>query len=104
MEKKMCVELGEGRREKYRWESMKERRDLTENEMASSQKSWLRENKQLASRHREWQAGSDRECRKVHNSTEGRDGSQAQGQILIFEVQDVWEYSDQGPLFSPTFA
>lgn len=34
---------------------------------------------------REWQAGSEREYRKVHNSTEGTDGSQAQGQILIFE-------------------
>lgn len=85
MEKKMCVELGEGRREKYRWESMKERRDLTENEMAPSQKSWWRENKQVASRHREWQAGSERECGKEHNSAGGTDGSQAQGQILIFE-------------------
>lgn len=53
---------------------------------------------------REWQAGSEREYRKVHNSTEGTDGSQAQGQILIFEEQNIWEYSDQGPLFWPIFA
>lgn len=76
---------------------MEEKRDLMENEMASSQKSWWRENKQTG---KQAQRGNKRNKTVI----KVRDGSQAQCIDFDFEEQKVWEYLDRRLWFWPIFA